>query len=197
MPTVRRSAVQRTPRGSILKTDGETAPWRGFSGRKIVAFKGREAEVREARRATPRVSSEVTPRSWSPWTDRAVGQERAAGMPSAAAREAAARLHKLYEKDADISANVAKDASGRHWDDGSLDDVRRRTAWYDYQSPFFEAPPVPHRVWNLSTGAQSLPPAKLTEFPSNTARRETPHRWYFQSMTVGTSTRNSDQIYVC
>ena len=118
-------------------------------------------------------------------------------MPSAAAREAAARLHRLYKKDADISANVAKDASGRHWDDGSLDDVRRRTAWYDYQSPFFEAPPVPHRVWNLSTGAQSLPPAKLTEFPSNTARRETPHRWYFQSMTVGTSTRNSDQIYVC
>ena len=88
-------------------------------------------------------------------------------------------------------AGVGVDAIGRHWDDGSLNDVQRRYAWSDYWDPkwrptVLDQKPKPTRasrkiasmgVWTLSTGEKARPPSQLTEFPHNTWRRPPRRPW--------------------
>ena len=86
------------------------------------------------------------------------------------------------QSEAYFTPHIGVDASGRHWDDGSLEDTSKRWAWSDGPNRSLE-----HRaravgsagVWSLSTGAKSRPPAALTEFPCNTWRRTPPRRWYY------------------
>ena len=133
----------------------------------------RRAGIPSARASTYVIQASDRARSERP-------AERPAGMPSA--REGA------Y-----ITPHVGVDANGRHWDDGSLDDVRRRYAWSDYVERVVEKPKPTRRsrliasmgVWTLSTGVKSRPPSELLEFPSNTKRRPPPQRWCHARNTLG------------